>query len=81
MVRRHLVRGYNEKVYFAETSGSSETIKELEFHMHKPNEVIKREIFQLAGAWLVAFEADPDHIQDDLKEDACVQSLYIMDDH
>lgn len=35
MLRRHLVRGYNEKVYFAESSGNTEKIYELEFHNSK----------------------------------------------
>lgn len=26
MIRRHLVRGYNEKIFFAETSGNAEKI-------------------------------------------------------
>ena len=26
MVRRHLVRGYNEKIFYAETSGNAEKI-------------------------------------------------------
>lgn len=38
-----------------------------------------KEIYQLAGTWIVAFEADPDHIQNDMEDD-CSQSLYIMDD-
>ena len=45
MVRRHLVRGYNEKVYFAETSGNAEKIQQLEFHASKSNEIMKKEIY------------------------------------
>ena len=30
MVRRHLVRGYCEQVYFAETSGNAEKVYKLE---------------------------------------------------
>ena len=80
MVRRHVVRGYNEKVYFAETSGNAEKIHQLDFHTSKPNEITKKEIYQLAGAKLVAFEADPDHIANDIENEYCAQSLYIMDD-
>ena len=68
MVRRHLVRGYSEKIYYAEQSGTTQTIQELAFHNHKPNETTKKEIFQLAGAKLVAFEADPEHVWDDFKD-------------
>ena len=80
MVRRHLVRGYNEKVYFAESMGNAEKINQLEFHRSNPNEITKKEIYQLAGAQLVAFEADPDHIANDFDDEYCTQSLYIMDD-
>ena len=45
MVRRHLVRGYNEKVFFAESSGNAEKIKLLEFHPSKPDEIINKEIW------------------------------------
>ena len=45
MVRRHLVRGYNEKVFYAETQGNAEKIFQLEFHSSKPNELIKKEIY------------------------------------
>lgn len=38
MIRRHLVRGYNDKVFFAETSGSNtEKIYQLEFHPTQSN--------------------------------------------
>ena len=62
MVRRHMVRGYNEQVYFAESFGNAEKIYQIEFHPHLKNEIIKKEIFQLAGSWLVAFEADGENI-------------------
>lgn len=79
MVRRHMVRGYNEQVYFAESSGNAEKIFQIEFHPHFKNEITKKEIFQLAGSWLVAFEADGENIQNDVDE-VVPQSLYIMDD-
>ena len=65
MIRRHLVRGYNEKVFFAESVGNAEKIHELEFHKANPNEIVKKEIFQLAGSKLVAFEADGEQTQND----------------
>ena len=37
MLRRHLVRGYNEKVYYCESSGSVDKVCEIEFHPTKPN--------------------------------------------
>ena len=65
MLRRHLVRGYNEKVFYAESSGNAEKIFQIEFHGSKANEITKKEIFQLAGSWLVAFEADGECIENE----------------
>ena len=83
MLRRHHVRGYNEKIYYAESSGNSEKIQQIEFHNSKLNEITKKEIYQLAGSRLVAFESDYGHISNDLDEEATenqLQSMYIMDD-
>ena len=65
MVKRHLVRGYNEQVYFAETSGNAEKIYKLELHTSKVGEVTKKQIYQLPGSWIVAFENDNMNVQDD----------------
>ena len=45
MIRRHLVRGYNEKIFFAETSGNAEKIQMLEFHPSRHNKLKKRSIW------------------------------------
>lgn len=71
MIRRHMIRGYNEKVYFAQSHGTSQKIQQLAFHVSKSNEITNKAIFQLQGAPLVAFEADPDHIENDIKNDNC----------
>ena len=78
MLRRHMVRGYNEKIFFAESSGNAEKIYQLEFHPTK-NELNKKEIYQLAGTWLVALEPDTENIQNDMENDVA-QSLFVMDD-
>lgn len=80
MLRRHLVRGYNEKVFFAETQGAAERIYQIGFHQFTANELVKKDIFSLAGSWIVAFEPDTEFIENDLKEDA-KQSLFVIDDH
>ena len=68
MVRRHLVRGYNEKIFFAESSGNVDKIFQVEFHSTKMNEIIKKEIYQLAGGWLVALEPDGECIENDTEK-------------
>ena len=82
MVKRHLVRGYNEEVYFAEKSGNAEKLYKLALHSIKPGLVTKKEIYQLAGSNIVAFETDCENIQDDSEPGEHVkQSFYIMDDN
>ena len=44
-------------------------------------EVTKKEIYQLAGSWITAFEIDTENIQDDTEEDHVKQAFYIMDDN
>lgn len=80
MLRRHLIRGYNETVFFAESSGNAERIVKLELHPSKLENVRRNEIWQLAGSWIVAFEPDCENIQNDREADV-VESLYVLDDH
>ena len=80
MIRRHLVRGYNEKIFFAESSGNVDKIFQVEFHPSKANEITKHEIYQLAGGKLAVFEPDGECIENDLEHEGCIQSLFIMDD-
>ena len=79
MIRRHLVRGYNEKIYYGERSGNVDKIFEIEFHPTKKNEITKQEIHQLAGGFLVAFEPDGECIENDTREEV-TNSLFLMDD-
>ena len=68
MVRRHPVRGYQDQVYFVETSGNSQKVYKLELHANKVGEVTKKEVYQLAGNRIAAFETDCENIQDDTKD-------------
>ena len=79
MVRRHLVRGYSEKVFYAERSGNVDKIQQVEFHPTKSNRITNKEIHQLAGGAICAFEPDGEWIQNDVEEGA-TQSLFIVDD-
>ena len=79
MIRRHLIRGYNDKIFYAESQGNVDKIQKLEFHASKPDKITKNEIFQLPGSSLVAFEPDSELVADDIEE-GCVQSIIVMDD-
>ena len=45
MLRNHLIRGYNEKIFYAESFGSSERVSEIEFHAAEKNQIKLEEIF------------------------------------
>ena len=78
MVRRHMIRGYNDKIFFAESSGNVDKIQKLEFHSSDENKITKQEVFQLSGTKLEAFEPDNALMADDMKEGQS-QSFVIMD--
>ena len=69
MIRRHLVRGYNEKIFYAETLANTEKIQMLEWNQTKSNSINKKEVWTLAGSWLVAFEADGMNIANDADDE------------
>lgn len=51
----------------------------LTMHPSKPEKVNKKEIYQLAGSSIAAFEYDCENIQNDNDEGECKESLYIFD--
>lgn len=77
MVRRHLVRGYNEQVFFAANYGDSEKIHKLEMHHSKFGQVTNEVIYKLNGALIAAFETDNQNRQDDSNDDV-TQAFYVM---
>ena len=78
MLRRHLIRGYHDRVFYAETTGNAEKLFQLNLHSTKPETVTKKEIFQLAGSWIAALEPDCENIQNDTEEETVKESLYIF---
>ena len=51
-------------------------------HPSKIGELVKKEIYQLAGSRIAAFETDSENIQSDGDNDHSVkQAFYIMDDN
>ena len=41
MVRLHMVRGYEERIFFCESNGASEAIIELDLNSKKKNSIIR----------------------------------------
>ena len=80
MLRRHLIRGYHDRVFYAESTGNQEKIFKLNLHSTKPETVTKKEIFSLPGSWIAAIEPDCENIQNDSSEETVKESLYILDD-
>ena len=74
-----MVRGYNEKIFYAESHGASEKLNQLEFHSSRKNTLIKKEVWSLNGSLLVAIEVDGESIEKDTDEEV-KQSLFIIND-
>ena len=73
------MRGYNEKIFYAESHGGSEKLNQLEFHSSRKNTLIKKEVWSLNGSLLVAIEVDGESIEKDTDEEV-KQSLFIIND-
>ena len=82
LVRRYLVRGFQDRVFFAESKEGAEVIYRLKMSANLDEEVEKKEIYALSGCRIVAFEIDCENIQDDSDHERqdIRQALYILDD-
>ena len=49
MVKRHLIRGYADQIFFAETIGGSDRIMKLELHENS-DKVKKKEVYRLTNS-------------------------------
>ena len=58
MVRRFLTRGYNDHVFYAESTGTSDKLIKIEMDPEDPGSVIKHEVFSLTSSQIVAFDID-----------------------
>ena len=82
-MKRHIVRGQQEKIYFIESESNNVKIFAIEYGTEK-EEVIKREVFQHTGGEVCAFEPDfrmpkPDYRDGHLVPDM-PQGFYILCD-
>ena len=62
MIRKHMVRGYFEKIFYCESHGSTEKVIQLEFNSLSKNSIVKKELWQLNGSQIVAFQLDDELI-------------------
>ena len=79
MVRQHMVRGYKEKIFYCESHGSTQKITQVELDSETQNLIKKKELWQLNGSHIVAFELDSELIVDE-REEEIKQRLFVMDD-
>ena len=68
MIRQHMLRGFNEKVFYAVTQGVNDKIMMISFDSGKKDTLKMSEVFTLTGGRLIQFENDNEHIQDDSKK-------------
>ena len=45
-----MVRGFHDRIYYAETCGTSQKIQQVELHSTLRDRLIKKDIFTLAGS-------------------------------
>ena len=69
MVRRHMVRGFNEQVFYFESQDSADKIIQIKCDPETKDQFKKKEVWQLPGSRVVAFELDAENIQNDLKDE------------
>ena len=78
MIRRHMRRGYNDKVFFLTQQGGSIALNQATHHPNRIGHVLVQEnILTLVDNEVVAFECDSENFQDDTNEEV-TQSLYIV---
>ena len=64
MLKREMVRGQGEKIFYCEVEGSQHSISEI-CNGSSRRVINKREIYQVPGARIVAFEADTENVAAD----------------
>ena len=69
MVRRHMVRGFNEQVFYFESQDSADKIIQIKIDPESKDQFKIKEVWQLPGSRVVAFELDAENIQNDLKDE------------
>ena len=83
MIKRQIIRGAQEKLFYAEKRGNSQKIYIIEYGTEK-EEIIKREVYQLTSGELCALEPDPAYLKPDYsggeRTQDIVQSFYVLDD-
>lgn len=79
MVRRFLARGYNDHIFYAESSATTDKLIKIEMNQEEPGSVNKQEVFSLTSSQIVAFDIDCENFQNDAN-DLVDQSLFIVDD-
>lgn len=79
MIKQKLVRGFNDKIFFAQSTGQEDKVYMLEFHPNKPRHLMRQPIFSLTGSKLVLLTTDFSNCQNDAVRKVR-QSLFLLDD-
>ena len=58
MVRRFLARGYNDHIFYAETTGTADKLIKIEMDQDEPGTLVKQEVFSLSNSRIVAYDID-----------------------
>ena len=79
MIKQRLVRGFNDKIFFAQSTGQEDRVYSLEFHPSKPRQLTRQPIYTLNGSKLVLLTTDFSNCQNDAIRKVR-QSLFLLDD-
>ena len=77
MVNRHMIRGYNDQIYFTRQIGTSDKIVRIE--IDAKGRVSTQEMFSLNNSMIMAFETDCENVQDDSSR-IVENLLFVVDD-
>ena len=63
-----MVRGFNEKVFYFEAQDNVDRLMQLEIDSQNKDKIEMKEVWQLTGSRVVAFELDTENIGNDLED-------------
>ena len=68
MAKFHLIRGYRDTIFYAETNNKFTELRALKMSKTNIRECVSKDVFQFSQGEIVAIEADCELIQDDTNQ-------------
>ena len=61
MIKRKMIRGFNDKIFYITKDGGSVVVNEIKHHPNMIGQVIEDQVFNLTDRTAVAFEVDSEN--------------------